>query len=87
MRRFRLAHGIALALLAATLLLTPANAGVSLASDVQKAVKHYNLFGWTGGYHLIDEELDWELTKIILSKGGLPTDENKDKLLHGRYGG
>ena len=85
--QFKLSHLVILAVLVATIILMPANTSVSQASSepAKVYVKHYNGFGsWTGRLHHIDADLKWELTTAILSAGGLPTDENIDRLLHGR---
>ncbi|MBX3052190.1 MAG: hypothetical protein KF753_11980 [Caldilineaceae bacterium] len=84
MRFVKLSHFVILAVMVAAMFLMPANTSVSQASSEPGKVylKHYNQFGSWAGLHQIDEELKWELTKAILDKGGLPTEENIDCLLH-----
>jgi hypothetical protein len=84
--QFKISHLMILAVMVATMFLMPANTLVSQASEpVTVYVKHYGGFrSWTGGFHQIDPDLKWELTTAILSAGGLPTDENIDRLLHNR---
>lgn len=86
MRFVKPAHLLILFVMAAAMFLMPANVSVSQASSQPPKLylRHYNELGSWDGFHRIDEELDWYLTKVILENGGLPTDENKDRLLHGR---